>query len=325
MRYSFATAALLSAMAVTEVVAGPAHHVHRHLHEKKEIVNVEKRDNMVYATIDGKLASWVNNFFGETATTASAASAATAPAVNAAKVSATATKSSTTAKATSASDLIDTITDGIDDAVSDLWNDLKGFSNDLTEFGASTVASGALGDFYSGNCGSPYGSNMIKVSSRSGYDFTNEFINTSGETITVVVWNKIGSDGQILSGSALAPKSPALTFALKPGKSQIVAFDDNSQVGWAQATSDLAFSGAFATTWGEGQFRKEGSGVDVSAIMNAKGNNYNMSITTSEISCISDMTQNMWLTDTTPVGDSNGSCYIPGSTATVTTTMGGTV
>lgn len=306
MRYSFASAALLSAFTISEVVAGPAHHAHRHLHEKKDIIGVEKRADMVVATIDGVVVSWVNNYFGETATTAPSSPAAT----NVATTTTAATVSTATSTASS---------------TAGLWDDLVGFSNSLTAFGGRSTTSGSAGDDYYGNCGVPYGSNIIKVDSRTGYSYTNEFINTSGESMTVVVWNKIGSDGQVLSGSALAPKSPALTFVLDVGASQIVAFDEDSQVGWAQAVSKFAASGAFATSWGEANFVSTGSGYDLSAIMNADGNDYSMTITSTEASCISDMTQNYWLTATDPVGDSDGSCYIAQDTATLTTKMGGTV
>lgn len=63
----------------------------------------------------------------------------------------------------------------------------------------------------------------------------------------------------------------------------------------------------------------------MSAIMNPNGNNYNMTISSVEATCVSDMTQNYWLTATDPVGSSDGSCFISQSTATLTTLMGGTV
>ena len=60
--------------------------------------------------------------------------------------------------------------------------------------------------------------------------------------------------------------------------------------------------------------------------MNVNGNNYDMTITSAEApDCTSSRTQNFWLTDTQPIGDSNGSCYIAQSTATLTIEMGGTI
>lgn len=55
------------------------------------------------------------------------------------------------------------------------------------------------------------------------------------------------------------------------GESQIVAFQEDSQVGWAEATAAKTASGAFDTTWGEANFQAGGSGYDMSAIMNSAG------------------------------------------------------
>jgi hypothetical protein len=127
-----------------------------------------------------------------------------------------------------------------------------------------------------------------------------------------------------LSGSALAPTTTTLTFVLAPGASQTVAFQENTQVAWAQACSSITASGAYDTTWGEANLGPGGSGYDVSAIENSAGNNYAMKITSVEApGCTSDQTQNMWLTATDPVGTSDGSCFIAQSTATLTTIMGG--
>jgi len=175
---------------------------------------------------------------------------------------------------------------------------------------------------------------MIKVSSAQGYPFTNTFINTSPDAITVVLWNKaFERDGTVEAnlGSCVAPVTPALTFTLAPGAKQVVAFQDDTQAGWAQATDKIALSGAYAITWGEINYSSTGSGFDVSAIMNADGNTYNMAISAAETDCVSDMTQNLWVAkdnnpeNPVPVGNSDGSCYIPGKTATVVTKMGGPV
>ncbi len=249
--------------------------------------------------------------------------AKTAAAAGPAATSAPTVPTSAPAPATSSSET----TTNTETDLSELFDGLIGVANSLTSFGGDCgCVSGTAGDYYIGQVGSPYGSNIIKVDSTEGYAFTNTFHNTQSETITVNVWNKVGHDMQPLSGSALAPKSTTLTFTLAPGKSQVVAFMADSQVGWAQATSATAESGAYATSWGEANFCTSGSGYDLSAIMNANGNNYNMSISSLEApACTSDMNQNMWLTPTEPVGGSDGSCYIAQNTATLTTIMGGTV
>jgi hypothetical protein len=249
-------------------------------------------------------------------TAAAAAPVATTPA---AAVPATTTKAS--------SNVMGDVTSTVESGSEALFDGVVGVANSLTSFGGDCgCVSGSAGDFYMGQVGLPYGSNMIKVDSTSGHDFTNTFTNSQSETITINIWNKVGHDMQPLSGSALAPKSTTLTFTLAPGKSQIVAFMPDSQVGWAQACSATAESGAFATTWGEANFCSTGSGYDMSAIMNPNGNNYNMSISSVEApACTSDTTQNYWLTPTQPMGNSDGSCYIAQSTAHLTTIMGGTM
>jgi hypothetical protein len=219
----------------------------------------------------------------------------------------------------------------IESDVGSLFEGLKGLANDLTAFGQSTSASGSeVGKI--GNIGSPQGSNMIKVASTQGYQYTNNFINSSPSTMTVVIWNKAfsGANGvEANLGSCVAPVTPALTFALAPGANQIVAFQEDSQIGWAEATTAKTASGAFDTTWGEANFASGGSGYDMSAILNSLGNVYDMAISATETPCISDMTQNYWYAanndpnDPQPFGSSDGSCYVPGTGATLTTKMGG--
>jgi hypothetical protein len=318
---------VMAALSIGEAVAGPAHaHLHRKIHEKKDVDWAALNwDDM---GIDWSSA-WAAGQATKTSAAVAEATAATVATTTAAAAVVAATTSAAAAKATTSS------TSGTSSSVSSglatLWNDLVGLSNDLESFGTAITAASGSEVSYVGNIGSPQGANIIKVSSRSGYDYTNEFINTSGESMTIVVWNKAFSktgkvaDAEANLGSCVAPVTPILTFALAKGESQIVAFQENSQVGWAQATSSLAESGAFATAWGEANFVSTGCGYDLSAIMNPDGNNYNMSISSTEASCISDMTQNFWLTDSQPIGDSDGSCYIAQSTATLTTRMGGTV
>ncbi|KAG0651396.1 hypothetical protein D0Z07_1999 [Hyphodiscus hymeniophilus] len=322
MRYS-TTAIVLAAMTVGEAVAGPTHaHLHRKAHEKKDVDWAA----LDWADMD---VNWAAAYSSGLAEKAGATAAAVAPAVT--TVAAAVAPAVTTAAAaavpttTSASSAVADVKSDVESGVESLFAGVVGVANSLTSFGGSSNPSGSAGDFYIGEVGSPYGTNIIKVDSIDGYDFTNTFTNSQSSAITINIWNKVGHDGQPLSGSALAPKSTTLTFALAPGKSQVVAFMENSQVGWAQAVSETAASGAFATSWGEANFLSAGSGYDLSAIMNPSGNNYKMSISSVEApACTSDQTQNFWLTATDPVGGSDGSCFIAQSTAHLTTVMGGT-
>ena len=218
----------------------------------------------------------------------------------------------------------------IADDLVELFEGVVGHANGRTSFGGSRImgggtsgGAGLAGDFENGNIGSPYGSNVMKVQSADGYDFTTNFINTQRKVITINIWNKGGSDLQPLSGATSAPRDTTLTFTLKPGASQMVAFADQSYIAWAEACSQRSFEGSFATTWGEAKYQSTGSGFDVSAIKNANGNDYDMTMTADEVSCVSDMNQNMWLTPDHPVGGSNGSCYVPGSKMHLTVKMGG--
>jgi len=206
-----------------------------------------------------------------------------------------------------------------------------GVSNSRKAFGPGIAPVGTPGDNYFGNYGGKgddYGSNVILVDSVGSNQFTNTFKNSQSQPITVNVWNKVGPDFQVLSGSALAPTKTTLTFVLAPGGSQTVAFQDVSNIGWAEATDKTTGSGAFQTTWGEANFVSGGSGYDVSAINNPN-NDYHMTITSVESpSCTSDITQNYWKTATDPIGmldgtDTDGSCYVPGTSMHLTTTMGG--
>jgi len=219
------------------------------------------------------------------------------------------------------------IVGAVEAGAASLFNGLTGISNEITAFGMAVANTGAVVSA-TGNEGSPQGSNMIKVSSTEGYDFTNTFINSQSDAITVAIWNK-AFNGDPNLGACVAPKTPILTFALAPGEKQIVAFQDGSLVGWAQATSKTTMAGQFDITWGEGKFTSEGSGYDVSAIVNSGGNNYAMAINAGETPCISSNTQNYWMAkdgnpeDPIPIGNSDGSCYVPGNSATLTTNMGG--
>lgn len=316
MRYSTTSAMVLGAL-IGEAIAGPTHaHLHRHAHAKKDVDwNTIEWDNL---GID-----WVSAWKAgqHTATVAPVAAATPTTAAAAVAETTTAAAASTETSSSSSSSIVNTV----EDDAAELWAGLVGLSNSRTSFGSQSAASGSTGDNYVGNVGVPYGANIIKVDSAEGYDFTNTFVNTQSESITVNVWQKVGPDYQLLSGSALAPTKTTLTFVLKPQESQVVAFQENTQVAWAQACSSIAESGAYSTTWGEANFVSTGSGYDVSAIMNSAGNNYDMSITSSEApACTSDQNQNMWLTATDPVGGSDGSCYIAQSTATLKTVMGGT-
>ncbi|CZS95334.1 related to Allergen Asp f 4 [Rhynchosporium graminicola] len=326
--------AIVMAVVIGEAVAGPAHyHLHRRAHK-----NMKKN-------VDWESLDWANMGIdwkdayakGQTDKTPPAPASPAAPAapaaaafkeVPAAPVAApAAAPAKSSPPASGAADVVSAnsaVSDVVDD-ISSLLGGLVGASNSRKAFGLPSPVHGQLGDDYIGNCGIPYGSNVIKVDSTSGYDFTNTFVNTGKKAMVINLWQKMGSDKLPLSGSANAPKNTTLTFALKPGQSQVVAFQEDTQVAWAQVCNEFHDSGAYATVWGEAQFRKAGSGFDYSAIMSKNANNYDMTITSKENDCVSSQTENFWLAAYKPIGNSDGSCYVPGPTMHLTTKMGGVI
>jgi len=328
---------LLLAACVGAAMAGP-HHMHRHVHAKKDLADVDWNaldwNNMDINWSSAWAAGQKTATSAVATPTASASATATASPIIAVEKPATTTPAASSTPAEAASSSSSSVVDDLVSDVTTLFSNIEGMANKLTAFGKATATSGSeVGAI--GNIGYPEGSNIIKVSSVEGYDFTNTFINTQSVPITVVIWNKAAtsSSGVVEAnlGSCLALTTPALSFTLAPKAQQIVAFMANSQIGFAQATSAKTPAGAPDTTWGECNFTPGGSGFDVSSIVNSKGNTYDMSMSAAEVSCVSDMTQNDWIAENgnpetpVPVGNSDGSCYVPGNTMTLTTKLGGDV
>jgi hypothetical protein len=139
-----------------------------------------------------------------------------------------------------------------------------------TGFGDRTNSSGS-GVSYTGNVGSPWGSNIIEVdsSSASSYKYVVQLTGSNSADWFVSFWNKIGPDG-LMDGWY---GHSALNFTLAAGETRYVAFDEDSQGGWGAAEgSSLPTDeyGGYACTWGEFDFGStinDGwSGWDVSAI-----------------------------------------------------------
>jgi len=306
-------------MTIGEAVAGPTHaHRHRHLHEKKDTVDWAALD------WDGMGIDWASAYAAGQHTSTSAAPVAAPAATSAAPVVVAPAATTAAAPAPTHTNAASGAVEGIFNEVASLFDGLVGVSNGRTTFGGRSAASGALGDNYMGNVGIPYGSNVILSEDPNTY--TNKFVNTQSKAITVNVWQKAGPDGRVLSGAALAPTWTTLTFVLGPGEAKTVAFDENTQVGWAESTAKRTASGSFDQTWGEANFVKTGCGYDVTAIENSAGSSYNMVISSDEApACTSTPTENMWMSATDPVGASDGSCFIFQGQATLKTVMGGPI
>lgn len=223
----------------------------------------------------------------------------------------------------------------------------KGLSNGRKSHGLATTPFGGSDQLAVGNIGWPQGSNIIAVSSTDGHPITNNFINTSGKTITIACWNNAGYTGtdnstlvgdpagNALKGTALSPTQSALTFSLGPNESQLVAFQDMTDGACSEATSTSGINMGFGTSWIELKMYLSGAGYDLSSIQNPNGNKYHATITSENLpDCTSDPTQNMWFNDNVVSGwlkdvtgvARDGSCYIPAaSTIRLTTKMGGSM
>jgi hypothetical protein len=137
-------------------------------------------------------------------------------------------------------------------------------------FGSSTASSGS-GVTYAGNVGNPYGSNIIQVSASdaSQYKYVAQFQGSNTDDWTVAIFNKYGPDGKMTGWYGNACQ----TFTLAAGETKYIAFDDDSQGGWAAASGSTIptdAAGGYASTWGEFDFgsttNNDWSGFDVSAI-----------------------------------------------------------
>ncbi|KAJ5815729.1 hypothetical protein N7474_007506 [Penicillium riverlandense] len=125
---------------------------------------------------------------------------------------------------------------------------------------------------YRGNIGRPWGSNIIGVSPAEAhlYKYVVQFSGPETEPWTVTVWNKVGPTGKMDGWYGHA----ALTFVLHPHEVRYVAFDEDSEGGWAAGPGEDGLPtdawGGYTTTWGEfsfGDVENGGwSGWDVSAI-----------------------------------------------------------
>ncbi|KAJ5982787.1 Allergen [Penicillium sp. IBT 35674x] len=141
----------------------------------------------------------------------------------------------------------------------------------ITTFAKSAPPSGD-GKAHSGNVGNPYGSNIIEVpgDKANKYKYVVRFNGPpEGEDWNVVIWNKFGPDG--IQGGWYG--KACRTFTLAAGHTRFIAFDEDSQGGWAAAPGTaipLDTKVGYASTWGEFDFGSSvnhgWSGFDVSAI-----------------------------------------------------------
>ena len=260
-------------------------HERRHAHQEQARALGDK----VVATIDSQLVTWANNYAGPTGdpapapATSTAETTAPAPAPTSTDEPATSTISVVSASSSSSSSSSSTfVTSSVPTASSAPsgnadWTATPANGQFSTEgFGARTSSSGTDVN-YKGNIGSPWGSNIIEVSpdQASNYKHVTQFKGSNVKPWTLVFWNKMGLDGKLDGWYG----QTALKLSLHPGETKYVAYDDDSQGGWAAAEGDEVpkdLYGGWAATWGEFDFSSSAnngwSGWDVSAIQAQKAN-----------------------------------------------------
>ena len=235
-----------------------------HGHERRH-AHIDKRNvgDMVYATINGAIVSWVNDFSGgHGATTTEAANTEATqapPATNTAPAAPAETTADSNPPPSSSGPSVD------------WWSTPQDGKYSREGFGKKTSSNGAKYIDYKGNVGDPWGSNIIEVAAdkASQYKHVVEFKGSNKDPWTVVFWNKMGPNGKLTGWYG----NSALKFTLEPGQSRYVAFDDDSQGAWGAAKGENLPTdkfGGYSCTWGEfdfGSTKNNGwSGWDVSAI-----------------------------------------------------------
>ncbi|KAL4772242.1 hypothetical protein BDW60DRAFT_187693 [Aspergillus nidulans var. acristatus] len=137
-------------------------------------------------------------------------------------------------------------------------------------FGKKTANKGA-GITYQGNVGDPWGSNIIEISESDAeqYKYVAKVSGQNSDPWNIIFFNKYGPTG-LMDGWF---GHSALKLTLNSGETKYVAFDEDTNGGFAAAPgSDVPLDpgGGYATTWGEFDFGSGGnkgwSGFDVSAI-----------------------------------------------------------
>ena len=265
---------LVAALGLDCVLAQPANRQK----QRRDLADVNWKDAANYANVDWNTVNYGNG------------AAASTPAVAA---STSVTTASTTTPTTTASAVPSSYTPKKGSPTHHHHNNHNPASKTSSVVSASSAVSTSSGsksfggisspkdngnkDEYIGNVGIPYGSNMILLDSADqakAYKYSNTFTNPTSEKISVIVWNKSGKDGQPQSGMSLPP---TLSFSLDPNESKAVAFDENSQVAFAQDCARDPMKGNLPNcTWGEADFgdlRNGGwSGYDRSSIPNSAGN-----------------------------------------------------
>ncbi|KAJ5667155.1 hypothetical protein N7507_003019 [Penicillium longicatenatum] len=234
--------------------------------------------DVVYATIDGVLESWINEWAGEIASSTSTSTSIYVAPTTTVQPTTTSTPVAvepTTSAAPSTSSSSSSGSGSSSGSVSGTWYETPSDgSYSRSGFGGSTASkiTGSLDWDYVGNVGSPWGSNIIQVaeSEASQYKHVLRFEGSNSDDWSVVFWNTYGPSGKM---DGFWSPNKALEFKLAPGEVAYVAIDDNSAGGWSAGKGEVPVSliGQWAGTWGEFDMSSEKndgfSGWDVSSII----------------------------------------------------------
>lgn len=290
-----------SFLLATALTAGSAaarlhSHQRRHAHTKPDIkieaqpeaplptngpqldLDVGKRavGDVVTATINGVLETWINEWSGQVASESSSSSSSSSTTSVVVTPTPAAPPAAPPVDATAnPSQVESTVKPVPTSSAGGNWFETPAngaFSR--AGFGTPTESKtvGLLDWSYIGNVGNPWGSNIIQVAEAdaSQYKHVLRFEGSQTEPWTVLFWNTYGPDGKM--DGFWSPHS-ALTFTLEKGEVKYVAIDDNSQGGWAAAPGEIPTTnfGQYAATWGEfdmsDQKNDGSSGWDVSCII----------------------------------------------------------
>ncbi|KAJ6141279.1 hypothetical protein N7470_010175 [Penicillium chermesinum] len=266
---------LLLAALAGSAIARPHGHERRHAHPKAaieevaapavtDVAAIEERavGDVVYATIDNVLVSWINQWAGDASTTSSTSTPT--PVV----VSTATAAPTTTAKAAPTSASSGSGSGSGSGSSSSSGGDWTSYPSDgqFSEegFGASNYVAQALGIEWKGNTGLPWGSNIIEVDAADANKYRN-----------VIRFDGAESDGPRQPDDRFLLPNKALDFTIQPGETKYVAIADQSTGGWTAYKGDtapLSSYGAYAATWGEFTMRAapEFSSWDVSCIQAQK-------------------------------------------------------
>jgi len=265
------SALILGTLSLECALAQPTNHRHTHK-SRRDLADVNWQDKKNYGGVDFNTVDYHMGGKGaQPSTTQAATTTATTVAVTNSAVS-----TSTSAPAAPSSQSKGQNPQEAPQSPSQSQSPSSGGAK-LTFGGISSPKDDGNKDHYIGNVGMPYGSNMLKLDKpehATDYKYSNTFSNPTSDKISVIVWNKSGKDGQAQSGMSLPAN---LKFDLGPKESVAVAFDENSQVSFAQdCERDPAKGNVPNCTWGEvdfGDLRNGGwSGYDRSSIPNGAGN-----------------------------------------------------